>query len=86
MTATITKLIQKIGKSGKPYQLVCLRREGGGSAVTYVSPSMRNFKEWEPHLKVGVVLENLDLLKDGKTVDADSHPRAVATPEQINLL
>jgi hypothetical protein len=86
MNATIIKVGAVLQGSGKPYQMVFFRLEGGGSALTYLSPGMRNYKHWKPHLTVGAMLSNLTLLKDGKTIDADSRPERVPTMKQPELL
>jgi len=78
MRATVTKVSgEKTGRYGEPYRLVFFKIEGGGSALTYISERMKNYDEWKHNLEVGAVLEDLRFRKDGKTIDADSHPRRV---------
>ena len=82
MTATITKIGPvRPGAGGKGFQIICFRLEGGGSAITYISPVMRNYKDWQ-HLRVGMVLDKLKFRKDGKTIDADSKPEIVRPLEE----
>ena len=85
--ATITKVdLPRIGTDRKRYQLVTFRLAKGGTAISYISPDMNNYQRWKPHLRPGAVLDNLRLLPDEKTIDADSHPKRVPTLEQPELL
>jgi len=86
MNATITKVGAIMPGKEKPYQMVFFRLESGGSALTYLSPGMNNYKRWKPLLEAGAVLTNLRLLKDGKTIDADSKPQHIACLKQSEAL
>jgi len=80
MQATVTKVTPFVsGRDGKPYRLVCFKLEDGGSAITYIGETMRNYTEWKNNLTVGTVLEGLRLREGskGKLIDADSHPKPV---------
>ena len=84
--ATVTKVdLLRMGTDKKMYHLVCFKLEKGGTAISYISPQMDNFHRWKDFLKIGTVVKNLDLLKDGKTIDADSHPVLVPTLKQEEL-
>lgn len=53
------------------YRLVNIRLESGETAKTYLSPSNRNWKNWEHFETIGAVLDGL-VMKGPGLIDADS--------------
>lgn len=72
MKGTIIKIKKDNFKDGKGYWVFC-KMEDGKSARAYLIESFGNFKNWQPYLRVGQVLEGL-VWKNEKEriIDADS--------------
>jgi hypothetical protein len=90
MKATISKIEPpRIGTDGVLYRRVwfladefSIWKNKNWPWHTHLCPDHKNFARWKNLLEVGVVLENLDVMPDGKTIDADSKPRLVSRPEK----
>lgn len=81
MRAQITKIATKTSKlTGKPAHLVCFKCDDGRSRTSWVDEGYRNFPRWAGKLKVGNILEDLNITNE-KYIDADSFPKIVDSPE-----
>lgn len=57
--------------------MVCFKCEDGHSRTSWIDSGYRNFKNWSAYLKEGITLDNLNVAKNNKYIDADSFPRKV---------
>lgn len=73
----ITGISNQISKhTGKPVFAVFFKADDGLSYRTWLDEANGNFKRWEKHLHVDIVLTNLKI-KAGRLIDADSYPKVV---------
>jgi hypothetical protein len=81
LKGTITKIDPlKVGSNGQSYRRLYFELANGGAwAKTDVMPDNANYRRWKDLLEVGNVLGNL-MMKDNKTVDADSPVHLVSRP------
>jgi hypothetical protein len=87
MRGTITKIDQtRRGKDRVLYQLIIFKLETGRSAGSYLCETYKNYARWRGCLEVGAVLDNLQMTKDNKYVDAHSYPVRVKVMMQPPLL
>ena len=87
MRATITKIDPlRSGTDGVGYHQVFFKTEWQTSAKTHLCPTHNNWRRWKDFLEKGVVLDNLELMPDGKTINADSYPRLVSRPAKQDEL
>lgn len=71
MIAKIVKIEKKSSKYGGFFFYAFLKTEDGKSYYTCLYPKMRNYKKWQPFMKVGITLKGLEVLK-GRLINADS--------------
>ena len=63
MAGLVTGISDKmIGRRGEEYKQIYFKLDDGSSALTYVSPSYRNFNRWIPVLTAGIGAK-VDVLK-----------------------
>ena len=72
MKARITNFEEKESRNGGKYIHIDFTTVTGKQYYTYIDPKKKNYHRWKKVLKVGVLLDNLKLIKS-RLVNADSN-------------
>jgi hypothetical protein len=70
--------------NGNNYIRVEMKDQLGNFYKTDLCPNYRNYKRWKKFLKVGTLIKHL-IIKDEKTVDADSYPEKATLKPKVEL-